>query len=152
MRKNHKKGQYFSFDAIVASIIFTLTFISFVNYWFGVKSMLESKDEELTKQAMRISDYMISPFSFAISQEDKRINKTSLTDLQAKNLALNELKHRFNCPYNMFINVTESSGTFVANFGIPAPSKTRNIAKVSRIVVLVDGDRETLATFEIYLY
>ncbi len=149
--RNYKKGQYFSFDAIVASIIFILTFISLVSYWFSVKSMLESKENELEKQAIRISDFML--INLTISHEDKRIMNNTLQTLSSLNYG--QLKNRFNSPYNIFINITKqgkNNGMPIVVLGNAPPPKIRDIAKVRRVFILVNETYETPATLDIYLY
>ena len=40
----YKKGQYFSFDAIVASVIFVLALVALLSYWHSVRSYLEHEN------------------------------------------------------------------------------------------------------------
>lgn len=154
----HRKGQYFSFDAIVASIIFIITFITLVSYWFSVKSSLESKEEELAKEAARISDSLLSPAFLLESYETKKINKTRLLDLESKSQP--DLKKMFNSPYNISIIAEERDGTRLMETE-PDPTnasyselfnKTANIVKVRRIFVMDDGADEVLGTIDVYLY
>ena len=37
------KGQYFSFDAIIATVIMVLAFSSLVAYWYGAQAVDESR-------------------------------------------------------------------------------------------------------------
>ncbi len=153
------KGQYFSFDAIVASIIFILTFISLVSYWFSVKSGLESKDEEISKEAARITDSMLTPSFLANSYEDRKVDKSRIEDLSLK--SQQELKKMFNTQYNLSIVITTESGTKFAAIG-PDPedpadsgvfSDAANIAKIRRVFVLrINGTYETPAALDLYLY
>lgn len=140
------KGQYFSFDAIIASIIFILAFTTLLNYWFSMKSMLETKDEEISKEAARISDVLLSPAILATSYSDRRINQSTL----GSKLRISEeaLKNLTNSPYNISINIS-SAGLF---FGGAPPVTAKNIAKVRRIIVIYNATDEQLATFDLYLY
>lgn len=148
-----KKGQYFSFDAIIASIIFIFTFIALVNYWTGVKSTLESKDEEIFKEAARISDGLFTPAYLQNSYIDKKVNETKLNDLPDDN---DTLKEKLNSYYNIFLNVSIQPGntnpTFVLSKGGTLPPNAKNIAKVRRIFVLQNGSSETPAVLDLYLY
>ena len=35
------KGQYFSFDAVIATVIMVLAFSSLVAYWYGAQAVVE---------------------------------------------------------------------------------------------------------------
>ncbi len=154
-----KKGQYFSFDAIVASVLFALTFITLVSYWFSVKSGLESKDEEMLKEAARISDAMLNPGLFQNSYSDPRVSLSRIKSFEGK--SQDELKEMFNTPYNISLLVDTEAGTRIAAVG-PDPtdpaysyifSNVVNTAKMRRIVVIqVNESYETPAALDIYLY
>jgi hypothetical protein len=55
-----KKGQYFSLDAIVASIIFLLALTMLLNHWYGVRSQIDSSSNYLQYEAHRISNILLS--------------------------------------------------------------------------------------------
>ena len=55
------KGQYFSFDAIIATVIMVLATTSLVAYWFGVESVVEARSNSLHDDAMRIAESLVSP-------------------------------------------------------------------------------------------
>ena len=57
------KGQYFSFDAIVAAIIVVLAFSMFASYWFSMQQITESRMFDLRQEAMRVAESMVSPGS-----------------------------------------------------------------------------------------
>jgi len=52
------KGQYFSFDAIMATMVFLLAISLLSNYWFGVRAAAE-KGDDTYKEALRISDALM---------------------------------------------------------------------------------------------
>lgn len=56
-----KKGQYFSFDAVVATMILVIAFTSLVGYWFGAQSVVEERSNSLYADTLRVSDSLISP-------------------------------------------------------------------------------------------
>jgi hypothetical protein len=58
MDQNSKKGQYFSFDAIMATLVFLLAVSLLSNYWFGVRAAAE-KGDDTYKEALRISDSLL---------------------------------------------------------------------------------------------
>ncbi len=150
-KKNCRKGQYFSFDAIVASVIFILTFISFLSYWFSVKSALDSKDEELSREAARITDGMFTPAFFTDSSGKNVVKRSTLLELPSGEA---ELKRTFNSPYSLFIVVTTEKGTeILRKGGDPENMKTANVAKVRRIFVLYVNDSYQIpAALDLYLY
>jgi len=55
------RGQYFSFDAIVATVIMVIAISSLLAYWIGVQSVVDSRASPLYSDAMRIADSIISP-------------------------------------------------------------------------------------------
>ena len=55
------KGQYFSFDAIIATVIMVLATTSLVAYWFGVESVVEARNNSLHDDAMRIAESLVTP-------------------------------------------------------------------------------------------
>lgn len=150
--RNHKKGQYFSFDAIVASVIFILTFISLITYWFSVKSSLESKNDEITREAARISDYLLTPSVLAISYEDKRVNISALSHIPGSE---EQLRKEYNSPYDMYLeayNASSGSVPFLTR-GVKPANDSRDVAKVRRIFTLyVNSTYEMPAAIDVYLY
>ncbi|MFA6907523.1 MAG: hypothetical protein WC263_01725 [Candidatus Micrarchaeia archaeon] len=57
------KGQYFSFDAIIATVIMVLAFSSLVAYWYGAQSVVESRTYSRLADAGRIAESLLSPGS-----------------------------------------------------------------------------------------
>lgn len=57
------KGQYFSFDAIIASVIMVVAITSLTAYWFGVQSVVESKSSPMYADALRVAESLVSPGS-----------------------------------------------------------------------------------------
>lgn len=55
------KGQYFSFDAVVATVIMVIATTSLVAYWFGAQSVVESRSNPMQADAMRIAESLLSP-------------------------------------------------------------------------------------------
>lgn len=146
------KGQYFSFDAIIASIIFILTFMALLGYWFSVRSGLESQEADISREASRISDMMFTPSYFTTSYTDKLVNRSRI-EMLPNNGA--QLKQMFNSPYNMRLEFSDRSGVFLTR-GPPIPSNPppRNIAKLRRIFVMYDRSEqnETQVSLDLYLY
>ncbi|MCL6088693.1 MAG: hypothetical protein M1530_00830 [Candidatus Marsarchaeota archaeon] len=55
------KGQYFSMDAIIASIIFVLALSLLMSHWFSLRAQNESRSSVLQDDADRLSTLIISP-------------------------------------------------------------------------------------------
>lgn len=55
------KGQYFSFDAIIATVIMVIAFTSLIAYWYGVQSTIESQTGSTYDSALRVADSLFSP-------------------------------------------------------------------------------------------
>ena len=57
------KGQYFSFDAIIATVIMVLAFSSLVAYWYGAQTVVESRTYSRLADADRVAESLLSPGS-----------------------------------------------------------------------------------------
>ena len=57
------KGQYFSFDAVVATLIMVVAITSLVAYWFGVQSVVESRNNPMYADSLRMAESLLSPGS-----------------------------------------------------------------------------------------
>ena len=121
-----KRGQYFSFDAIIASLIFILTIVSLLSYWYSVHSQLDYQNYEMMKEAVRVSDLAMTPgtwkswqpgpfpstcdglvdqLGFATSWEDRRLDATKI--VYAQLVCQDEAKRRFNTAYNISIVIRQ---------------------------------------------
>ncbi|MCX8194748.1 MAG: hypothetical protein N3G22_01420 [Candidatus Micrarchaeota archaeon] len=56
-----KKGQYFSFDAIVAAVIGIIALSTLIAYWSGAQSAVDSRALPLHSEAARMSAALLSP-------------------------------------------------------------------------------------------
>jgi hypothetical protein len=61
--RDFMKGQYFSFDAIVAAVIMVLAFTTLLTYWFGVQAVTASQTTSLYPTALSVSDLLFTPGS-----------------------------------------------------------------------------------------
>ena len=55
------KGQYFSFDAIIATVIVVIAMTSLLTYWFSVQSVVDAKSNYLQSAAANLADTLMSP-------------------------------------------------------------------------------------------
>ena len=160
-----KKGQYFSFDAIIASVIFMMAVVMMLGYWHSVKTFLEFQSGDTTKEAMRISSVLFSPsfpqgvdctvmktVGFANSWDDKRINESVLTCASTK-VPTNWLKTELTSAYNVTIKVTylgDDTPKYV--IGAAEPFSNTEIVKMRRAGTVVTPTGSVPATFDIYVY
>ena len=144
LMNGHKKGQYFSFDAIIASVIFVIALVSFLNYWYSMKASLDSKDEDINKEAMRISDAILA-------ENNNKVSANYFANLRSMDSAGRSAE--LNCPYNTSMLVhSVYGGPGDIPVGPPDLSGTANIAKVRRAFILVSAGIEYPAILELYLY
>ena len=59
--RDKMKGQYFSFDAIIATVIMVVAITSLVTYWLGAQAVVESRFTPLYSDALRIAESLLSP-------------------------------------------------------------------------------------------
>ncbi len=171
----NRKGQYFSFDAIIASVIFILTLVMLLSYWHSVRAYLDYQANDLSKEAVRLSNQIFSApsgdcatgfkkFGLAISSSDKRMNETLLTCASTKLKDDMELKKALGAAYNVSIVVTDRYSIVPTNpkrytlgsLDITDPkslSKPVEISHIRRVATLVNSTGgEHIATVDLYVY
>ena len=95
IKRKTKKGQYFSFDAITAVVIFMITMSLIVTYWFTIQGVMTSNDSDAYRNAIRISDTLVSkgnPAFSTISGEDDWVDliwSGDIEDIQTPGLGQN---------------------------------------------------------------
>lgn len=170
MLNGYKKGQYFSFDAIIASVIFVLTLIMLLSYWNSVKTFLDFQAEDMAKEATRISTLLfVAPIpsgvdctsydrlGLAISIKDKRMNETSLKCLDGMDTA--SLRGNLSALYNVSIVITD---TYNENkpyiLGVDPTSQAfmdskTEITKLRRLgTIAMENGQDHMAKVDIYVY
>ncbi|MFH1222148.1 MAG: hypothetical protein V1492_03625 [Candidatus Micrarchaeota archaeon] len=158
-----KKGQYFSFDAIIASVIFMMAVMMMLGYWHSVKTFLEFQSGDTTKEAMRISSLLFSPsfpqgvgcnlmqtVGFANSWEDKRINQSVIDCMDTQPASW--LKQRLTSAYNVTIKVNYIGPTPSEVIIGDEPASNTEVVKIRRVGTVVTDAGPVPATFDIYVY
>jgi len=164
----YRRGQYFSFDAIIASVIFVLTLVMLLSYWHSVRTYLDYQANDLNKEATRLSNLLFTPpngtcssmgrLGLAISFTDKRMNETLLSCMNG--VAANDLQAYLGAAYNVSIVVTDTyySPNKVWILG-PDPgahdfsANLTEISKVRRIGTLASSNgQDHIATVDLYVY
>lgn len=148
------KGQYFSFDAIIASVIFILALVALLSYWHSVRSYLDFQNDALSKDAIRVSNLLFAPafpqsadcdkierLGFATSWDDKRLNESVLlcSELMAQNQQW--LKNVTNSGNNLSIYVEYLETGTRMTIGAPAPTENvTDVVKIRRLATVVDSE------------
>ena len=163
------KGQYFSFDAIIAAVIFMMALVALLSYWYSVRSSLEYQDDQLSRESIRLSNLLFTPpspnsncntitrFGFALSWEDRRINSSLVNCALTKvSQDSNWLKSSLGSTYDVSIAITKvgSPQRVLATIGVPAPSDATNVVKMRRLASLFNetSNESYLVALDLTLY
>ncbi len=157
------KGQYFSFDAIMASVIFVLALVALLSYWHSVRSFLDFQNDQISKDAIRVSNLLFTPASpsptcatmerlgFALDWADQRVNETVIEC--SKTESQDWLKQELGTPYNISIKVTDLANGSVTYIGGDVPSGMTNVVKIRRLATVMNQTGGTyLASVDLSLY
>ncbi|HSB47308.1 MAG TPA: hypothetical protein VLD37_04785 [Candidatus Bilamarchaeum sp.] len=158
------KGQYFSFDAIIASVIFVLALVALLSYWHSVRSFLDFQNDQLTKDAIRVSNLMFTPPSpdttcgtmdhlgFSVAWDDRRVNESVIEC--AKIQSPSWIKEKFGTPFGTSIKVTKvDDESNVTVIGGDVPSNAMNVVNIRRLATVVNATGGTyLAKFDLSVY
>ncbi len=163
MNGGDMKGQYFSFDAIIASVIFVLALVALLSYWHSVRSFLDYQDDPLSKDAIRISNLLFTPPSpsascasidrlgFARAWDDRRADQSLIDCAGTQSQAW--LRQRLGTPYGVSIRVTDLSDGTSSLIGGDVPSGTANIVRIRRLSTVVNATGSTsLAAVDLAMY
>ncbi len=143
-----KKGQYLSFDVIVASVIFLITIVMLMSYWQSMKSTVMNENKYMLHDAMLISDNLMTDYSqIGIFEKSKQVanlgifnekDSAKIKDFQEKlkefsggndvYIVLTNLN--FGGKTYTFGTVRKDDGTYVP----PNNNDNVNIAKITRIL------------------
>ncbi len=161
------KGQYFSFDAIIAAVIFLMAIVLLLSYWHSIKTFLDYQTSDVMKESMRIASVLFVPpagsptcsgiddLGFALSWNDRRVDQSTL-ELASSCAAAEEdwLRLKLSSPYNVYINVNYLDGSSPVSIGEePDAGDLSEIANMRRAASVVQSDGATkLAVFDVYLY
>jgi len=128
---SNKKGQYLSFDVIVASVIFLMTLVMLMSYWQSMKSTVMNENKYLLSSANLVADNLLTDYSsIGILKEGKQVVNVE----KFKLINETDLKE-FSGGDNVFIQITgDDIQTSVGNR--PNGNDNDNVARVTRIVSL----------------
>ncbi len=165
MIKMYKKGQYFSFDAIIAAVIFLMAVVLLLSYWHSIKTFLDYQTSDVMKENLRIASLLFVPpdgsltcdglenLGFAISWDDRRVDQDAI-DVAGSCATGDWLKLKFSSPYEIAIKVTYlDDGSDVLIGELPESEETGEVVNMRRAASVVRDDGTTrLAYFDIYVY
>jgi len=166
------KGQYFSFDAIVASVIFVLALMALLSYWHSVRTYLDYQTSDVQKEAVRLSNLLFAPpefssptydcdtierMGFSNSWTERVVNQTLLDCAESQTSADPEwLKRTLATPYNVSITVTHILAVDDERLQqinpITVTDDTTEIVSMRRLTTVQDADGTHLATVDLRLY
>lgn len=159
------KGQYFSFDAIIAAVIFVASISLLTTYWFGVRSVMDARSNDMFAEALRVSDSLLTPgnpvdwnklsdsniatdaeqIGFTSGYRDNILNKSKVDRLRSyvgpNYMTGKDLLHITDDYYITIINADGAIGYKMGND--PLVYGAKNVANAQRAAVL-DGKLVTL--------
>ncbi|MFN7991883.1 MAG: hypothetical protein U0R44_07050 [Candidatus Micrarchaeia archaeon] len=157
------KGQYFSFDAIMASVIFVLALVALLSYWHSVRSFLDYQNDQLSKDAITVSNLLFSPPSpgpscgtmekmgLAIDWADRRVNSSIIDCAKLQSQAW--LKEKLGTSYNVSLRITNLANGSVTTIGGDVPAGAANVVKIRRLATVMNASNSTyLASLDLSLY
>jgi hypothetical protein len=144
---SHKKGQSFSFDAIIGSIIFIVAVFSFLSFVLFFQSSEDYRKDTIDKELMRVSTLLMSEdltYGIMASAETNRIIDTG--DVEGKVIAVNGTT-----PYSMCVSIsrTQNSPTYYPSGCDQDMANAKFQSRTARIVMLQDG---TIVPLSINIY
>lgn len=157
------KGQYFSFDAIIASVIFVLALVALLSYWHSVRSFLDYQNDPLSKEAIRVSNLLFTPPSpssncgtmgrlgLTKDWDDRRV-EAAILDC-AKTKSGDWLRSVLGTPYGASIKVTNLANGSVITIGGDVPVSAANVVKIRRLATVINATGGTyLAAIDLSMY
>lgn len=160
------KGQYFSFDAIIASVIFVLALVALLSYWHSVRSFLDFQNDQVSQDTIKVSNSLFYPpapstdcsslitMGFGVSWDDRRVNESFMLNCASLKTE-QQLQQEFGTPYGIAINVTNLANGTMTNLppGESIPTNATDIVKIRRLATVVNSTGGThLATIDLTLY
>ena len=170
-----RKGQYFSFDAMVSVIIFVLAVSLLTSYWFGVRAIMDAQSDDIAKDALRLSDSLIGPgnpttwaegvaadalpiqvglctdYSSDVLNEDKLVAFRTWSDPNTVNY--NETKTRgLRISNDFYVNITDSLDEYHYAAGKAPPAGIKNIIIVRRVVAFNGSDEHGTRPMSLNIY
>ncbi len=144
--KGFRKGQFFSYDGIVAGILFILLLTLLYTYWNSLRSTISVRIDDSTRIAMSVSTLLLTPgnpvnwnytnfnqLGLTVGANTIRISEEKVGNLSLVAMDYNKLKEKLGVgPYEISIQI----GTEV--IGLPPSGETSKVT-ISRPVIFRDS-------------
>ncbi|MBD3210326.1 hypothetical protein GF318_03005 [Candidatus Micrarchaeota archaeon] len=160
------RGQYFSFDAIIASVIFVLALVALLSYWHSVRSFLDYQNDQLSRDAVRISNLMFTPpepsadcatmerLGFAKGWDDRRVDSSVISCAASQDAAW--LRNVTGSSYGVYLKITNLANGTETEIGTDPSTEpdVADVVKLRRLATVVDSpdDSTYLASFDLSMY
>ena len=126
------KGQYFSFDAIIATVIMVIAFITLVAYWLGAQSIIDSRANNTYADAIRVADSLFAPGS----PSNWGDSSVPLANIQQIGLS-NNFDNQFNLTKVKRLSILANPlGTLTTQSNYPAIA---NLFRVNNFYILIES-------------
>ncbi len=138
-----RKGQFFSYDAIVAGLMFILLLTLLYTYWNSLRSTISVRIDDVTRIAMDASNLLMTP-GFPINWDSSNYNQIGLTSSynsicieQTKINSLNEIPYETIkqklaiAPYDFYLQIGDEE------VGFP-PDNALSKVTINRPILLND--------------
>ena len=136
---NRKKGQAWSIDLVVASVVFIIAVIILYVYAVNYTSQSRDKLEELFYEGNLASELILSEDSFGI-MSNSQVNQTKLAEYSNYQLKKDAMGLRRNFYFNIQNNPL--------NYGLTNSSPVENLIQITRITI---GNNK-LIKFQLYVW
>lgn len=170
------KGQYFSFDAIIASVIFILALVSLLSYWNSARTTLDFQNGDLTNEALRISEIALEPVNEpcpvnaqanAIQLSFGNAGKTAIKEIDftcpnRNGVTSAQIKDGYQTPFEVSIKLSvpkdnSFGGPLWVGENLPADysgtvAHVQRIVRIERISPNVDEPIISLGILDVYVY
>ncbi|MBI2045133.1 hypothetical protein HYT23_03680 [Candidatus Pacearchaeota archaeon] len=134
-----KKAQAWSFDLVIASIIFIVGIVMLYFYAVNYTSQSENKLDDLFFEGNLASELILSEDSFGILTGNQ-INQAKLDEY----LNYQQKKDELGLTKNFYFNIQNDP----TNYGLVNPPDVENIVRVIRITI----DNNKIVSFKLYIW
>lgn len=148
--QGYKKGQYLSFDIIIAALIFSISFFMVFQYIQFMKSVVMDENRYMLADAELIANAIISPKG---TNKIASMNSGVLDIQKIKKTNENEIEEMAK-GNKVYIEVWGSNDNVKVKIGNkPDFDKVKNVARVTRIAACNDTNKEVdICTVGISVY
>jgi hypothetical protein len=152
-----KKGQYFSFDAIIAAVIFVASISLLTTYWFGVRAIMDARSNDLFGEALRVSDSLLTPgnppdwendvgdakqIGFTVDYRGNVLDESKVEEFEdfvkTGDNEYDEGKNLLHIVDDYYITVIDDQSIVLHEIGMEPDASAKNIANANRAAILDD--------------